>query len=225
MPTTSTNLEARISALSAVLTRNDDKKVVKDELKAVNGDFNAALEKLKHKVSETSLQKVVLAHALAEWSDDNLPLVKALATQPEVSSLRDLALKFNIESLRAVVDPQVVPANIAGATPEEKARNFAVTLRQRLFAIEPTAVLHRMVEDAEVPIADGTLRSGVSSFLTNQPDFNIRTTSVYTALRQPDAIQRHCGCKPGGDRGALENSSASTGDQPRPGSNTRLDEG
>ena len=37
--------------------------------------------------------------------------------------------------------------------------------------------------DAQVPIADGNLRLGVATFLENQSDFNIRTTSILQTWR------------------------------------------
>ena len=106
-----------------------------------------------------------------------------------MTNLRDVALHFNVEKLAALVDPKVVPEAVTGATADEKAKNFAVALQHKLFATEPTAVLQRMVHEAEVPIADATVRSGVTRFLGNLPDFNIRTTSVYTALQHPEAFK------------------------------------
>ncbi len=189
MPTKPINMETRINALNAVLTKKAEQHVVSDALTASNGDWTAAAASLIGKLPDTSLQKVALAHTLALWSDDNVTVVKALAMQPDVTNLRDVALHYNIEKLTALVDPKDVPQNIAGATDDEKKRNFAVTLQHKLFALEPTAVLQRMVQENEVPIADTSLRTNVASFLGNQPDFNIRTTSVYTALRQPDAFK------------------------------------
>jgi hypothetical protein len=123
------------------------------------------------------------------WSDDQVSVVKALANEPAVMNLRDVALRFNVEKLTALVDPHAVPENTPGVTVEEKQKNYALTLHNKLFTAEPTAVLHRMVQDAEVPIADTNVRTGIASFLDNQPDFNIRTTSVYTALKHPDAFK------------------------------------
>ena len=45
-----------------------------------------------------------------------------------------------------------------------------------------------MIQDEEVPIADTNIRLGVVKFLYNQPDFNIRTTSIYTALKNESAF-------------------------------------
>ena len=98
---------------------------------------------------------------MAAWSDDHAPLVKALAGEPDLSSLRDVALRFNVEQLAALVRPDEVPAATPGATADEKKRNFAVALNRKLFAAQPTAVLQRMVRDAEIPIADTSVRAGV----------------------------------------------------------------
>src|SRR5690348_8427367 len=37
--------------------------------------------------------------------------------------------------------------------------------------------------------ADANLRNGVTSFLNNQPNFNIRTTSIYTVLKHPESFK------------------------------------
>jgi hypothetical protein len=183
------NLETRINALNAVLTTKEHQEAVDEALQAVNGDWPTALASLKDKLPAPALQKVALAYSLAVWSDDNIPVVTALAGQPDVTNLRDVALRFNVDKLTALVDPEVVPETTAGDTADEKKRNFAVALQHKLFATEPTAVLQRMVQEAEVPIADTTLRAGVASFLGNQPDFNMRTTSIYTALKHPEAFK------------------------------------
>lgn len=189
MTSQSFNLDTRIDALKAVLTNEEHQQAVDAAIRAANGDVPTALSSLKERLPEDSLKKVALAHSLADLLDDNIPAVKAIAEQPDVTNLRDVALRFNAERLAAIVDTQAVPEAIAGASDDEKKKNFAVTLQHKLFAVEPTAVLQRMVQDAEVPIADTTVRTGVVNFLDNQPDFNIRTTSVLKALQQPEALK------------------------------------
>ena len=189
MPSDTLNIETRINTLHAVLGAEQDRLAVGEALQSANGNWAEALTSLKDKLPEASLKTVTLAHSLAVWSGDNTPIVKTLAGQPDLTNLRDVALRFNVDKLSALVDPNTVPVNTAGATADEKQKNFAIALHNKLFTAEPTAVLHRMVEDAEVPIADTNQRTGVVSFLTNQPEFNIRTTSVYTALKHPDAFK------------------------------------
>ena len=184
------NHETRINTLNTVLTKKDDQEAVRNEFLAADGNWSAALAGLTSRLPEASLKKVALAHSLAVWSDDHVPVVKAvLAAQPDLTNLRNVALRFNVDKLTTLADPQVVPETTPGATADEKQKNFAVALRQKLFVAEPTAVLHRMVADAEIPIADVTLRNGVTRFFSNLPDFNIRTTSVYTALKHPEAFK------------------------------------
>jgi hypothetical protein len=189
MPSQELNLETRMNTLHAVLTTKQDQHAVDHALRAANGDMTAALSSLKDKLSKSSLQKLALAHTLADLSNDNEPFIKAVAGTKGVTSLRDVALTMGVAKLAALVDPAHVPIGTKGKTSAEKARNFAITLQHGLFAAEPTAVLHRMVEEAEIPIADTNIRTGVVSVLTNLPDFNIRTTSVYTAFKRREAFK------------------------------------
>jgi len=131
-------------------------------------------------------------------------------------------LRFNVEKLTALVDPNIVPANTVGATDDEKKKNFAIALHNKLFTAEPTAVLHRMVRDPDVPIADTNVRTGIASFLDNQPDFNIRTTSVYTALKHPDAFKGIADEHRASVGRAIEDAPACAGDQSYSGSRPRL---
>ena len=147
MPLKTLNLETRIKALNTVLTKKKDRQTVTKALRAANGDMAAALSSLKGKLPKAALQKVALAHSLAVLSDDHVSLVKALSGKPGITNLRDVALRFNVEKLTALVDAKAVPENTAGATAHEKKKNFAITLQNKLFAAEPTAVLQRMVQD------------------------------------------------------------------------------
>lgn len=184
MPTGTLNIETRINTINSVLGA-EHSQIVGEALKSAHGNWPDAL---KDKLPEAELQRVTLVHTLADWSGDNVPVVTALANQPDLTNLRDVALNFNVDKLAALVDPNTIPASIAGTTPEEKRKNYAITLHNNLFTAEPSAVLQRMVRDAQVPIMDTSLRTGVASFLNNQPEFNIRTTSVYTAMSQPNAF-------------------------------------
>jgi hypothetical protein len=182
-------MDTRIKTLQAVLADKGHQKAVEKAFKAANGDWTKASASLQKTLPGEAFQKATLAHVLADWSEDNIPLVKALVDRPNVASLRDVALHYNVEGLTKLVNPKGVPESATGTTAEEKARSFAVSLNRKSYVAEPTAVLQRMVQDAEVPIADVFVRAGVTSFLSNQPAFNIRTTSIYTALKSPDAFK------------------------------------
>lgn len=189
MPSATLNIEARLKALHTVLTEKQDRQTMDHALRAANGDMSTALENLQGKMSDAVLEKIALAHVLAAWSDDHVPIVKALSGQQDIGNLRDVALRFNLEKLIALVDPNAIPADAVGAAIDEKKRRFAIELQNRLFSAEPSAVLQRMVQDAEIPIADQPVRTAVAKFFDNQPDFNIRTTTVYHALKQPEAFK------------------------------------
>src|SRR5437588_9068534 len=133
MPSPTFNLENRINALNAVLAKKAEQQVVSDALTASNGDWATALTNLTGKLPDASLQKVAFAHTLAAWSGDNVTVVKALTRQPDLTNLRDVALRYNVEQLTALVDPKDVPASIVGATDDEKKRNLAVSLQRELF--------------------------------------------------------------------------------------------
>jgi len=189
MPSETLSLDIRIKSLNTVLPDKYEQQAVDEALRAAKGDLPAALASLKGKLPAAALQRVSFAHLLADWSDDHASVVKALSGQADITNLRDVALHFNADKLAALVDTHALPAEAVGTTADEKKKNFATTLQNKLFAAEPTAVLQRMVQDAEVPIADANQRKGVVSFLANQPDFNIGTTSIYTALKQPEAFK------------------------------------
>src|ERR1700751_6137679 len=171
MSTQAVDLEARIRTLNSVLTNRAQNQIVDDAFRGSVGNGTAALAALKEKLPATAVQKVTLGQSLAELTGDNVSLVKRLAEQPDVRRLRDVALRLNVDKLAELVKPNDMPASTAGPTPQEKARNFAAVLHNKLFANETSAVLQRMVQDAEIPISDTTVRAGVARFLNNQPEF------------------------------------------------------
>jgi hypothetical protein len=185
------HLETRIKTLNAVLTGKQH-KTVDAAVREAGGDLAAAMASLKEKLPAAALKKLALAHSLADWSGDNASIVKTLAARPDVASLRDVALRFNLEKLTALVhsDSESLSADRAlSGDSDEQRSDLAGTLYNKLFAAEPTAVLQRMVLDAEVPIHDAAVRDGVVTFLDSQPDFNIRSTSVLTAIKHPRAFE------------------------------------
>jgi peptidoglycan hydrolase-like protein with peptidoglycan-binding domain len=184
-----TLLNNRIATLTAVLTDKKHQQAVDAAMRTANGDLSVALDSLKPRLPDASLQKITFAHSLADLASDRVSVVKAIVTEPGITNLRDVALHFNIGKLAGIVDTSNLPADISAEKAIEEKQKIAVAFRQKLFVAEPTAVLQRMVLDAEIPIADATVSQGVAAFLDNQPDFNIRTTSIYTALKHPEAFK------------------------------------
>jgi peptidoglycan hydrolase-like protein with peptidoglycan-binding domain len=184
-----TLLDQRIATLTAVLTDKKHQQAVDVAMRSANGDISLTLDSLKPTIPADSLQKITFAHSLADLVNDHVSVIKAIVEQPGVTNLRDVALHFNVEKLADIVDPNNLPQDITGKTPIEQKQNFAVSLRQKIFVAEPTAVLQRMVMDAEIPITEAPISQGVANFFSNQPEFNIRTTSIYTALQHPEAFK------------------------------------
>jgi Papain-like cysteine protease AvrRpt2 len=161
MPLLSPKLETRINAIKTVLTQEEHQQAVDLALRAANGDMPTAIKNLTEKLPAVSLQKIALAHSLAEWSEDHMPVVKALADQTKLKNLRDVALHFNdVEKLATLIDPKSVPESVVGATDDEKKRNFAVTLRDKLQEREPLATLQRMGQEGKVSIANLAITDG-----------------------------------------------------------------
>ncbi|NYT10462.1 MAG: cellulase family glycosylhydrolase, partial [Methanosarcinales archaeon] len=196
MPKVLVSISTRVKTLKAVVDRQH-KSAVSKALYEAKGDWTKALASLtdmtdRGDLPRETLEKLDLAHSIAAWSSDNVPVVKTLADDPDVTSLRDVALRYNagkLTELASSADLKSLPKGVVGTTDEEKRKNFAVALHHELYRLETTAVLHRMVKDAEVPIADTKVRAGIEIFLDNQPDFNIRTTSVYNAIKKPEAVK------------------------------------
>lgn len=88
------NIDKRIKILNSVLTNKKDQDAVEKAFFEAKGDWTTISESLKDKLPEEKLQKVSFAHSLADWSNDNVELVKTLAEQP-VKSKCDSVLLYN----------------------------------------------------------------------------------------------------------------------------------
>src|SRR6185437_4348501 len=106
-----------------------DRDTVANAMEAAQGNWSAALDGLKGKLPPATLQRVVLAHSLAEWTNDHAPLVKALTAQTNITSLRDVALQYNANKLAALIQPDEIPTTAAGCSLHDKAKNFTLHLQ------------------------------------------------------------------------------------------------
>jgi hypothetical protein len=171
------NHKIRLDTLHAVLATKEEKQAVETEFQAAKGDWTAALANLKDKLPEASSKKVAVAHSLADWSADNVPVVKAvLGAQPDLTSLRDLALRFNVDPRPSRKPPWEQP-------PRRSKRTSPWPCGRSSFWLNPPRCCRGWCRMPKMPIANGDVRSGVTKFLSNQPEFDIRKTSIYTALK------------------------------------------
>jgi hypothetical protein len=190
-PDRDTAASPRISALTAVLEDATQKQAVDSALRDAGGDFGQARAQLEANLPPTAIKKLALANTLAEWSDNNVNLVSTLTADPDVESLRDVAARYNVTDLAKLLAPQVTDTAAApAATAAGTVREQAVQLRRGLYTAEPSAVVQKMLTDNELPLGDGAVGSGMAAFLANQPDFDLRTTSIYGALAHPQAFDR-----------------------------------
>ncbi|MGH3671913.1 MAG: hypothetical protein ACRDSH_14980, partial [Pseudonocardiaceae bacterium] len=139
MPTSTPDPSARTSILANILESTQDQEIVQAALNSVDGDWEHAKASLAGELSRESIDRLTLGNTLADWTNDHLPLVRGVLTNPNVTSLRDVALHFNLDELAQLVDPDQLPDSVARQTAEEKRQTVATELRRRLFDAEPTA--------------------------------------------------------------------------------------
>ena len=109
-------VETRIKTLNAVLHNKKDQEAVRKEFLAVDGDWTKASMRLKKNLKKETFQKTTFAHSLADWSNDSVKIVKALAERPNLTSMRDVALRYNPDKLVEIVDPENVTETTPGTT-------------------------------------------------------------------------------------------------------------
>lgn len=183
-------LNTRLSSLNAVIKSKDVQAQLSDAYTSSKGDWATTLAALqKNKVPADTIAKLDFAHSAAVVTQDNPKLVSAITALPDINSMRDFALAHDATTIAALIPAEAVPATTPGADAATQKTNYAKAVYNQLFAAETSAVLQRMAANAELPIPDASLRTGVVSFLNNQPAFNIRTTSIYTAIQKEDAFK------------------------------------
>ena len=148
-------------------------------------------------------ERVKLANVVADAVHDHVDLAATILDDPGVTSTRNVALRYGVNrvmnraSKAKKSDAKVLAASIQPAPAEdETAKTMALGFRQRLFEIEPTAVLQQMlsIDDGgkdpvdDLPIHASTdVRKEVAKFLDRHPTFDIRNTSILAPLERDQA--------------------------------------
>ena len=70
----------------------------------------------------------------------------------------------------------------------EAVSQSVASFQQKLFHAEPSAVVQRLVQTKAVKLPSPEVQDGVAKFFANNPDFNIRKTSVLQPLSDPKAL-------------------------------------
>ncbi len=77
----------------------------------------------------------------------------------------------------------------APAESEEDKQAYALNLYRKLFQIEPTTMLINMIKDPQVPLLNDAIGGNVAAVLEKQPEFNIKTTSIYDVINNEEAFK------------------------------------
>ncbi len=183
-----------ISGLLSLLKNVVQDETIKTKLETVfsaaKGSLTAVAEALHNEgVHADEINKISFAHSLAEVTGNNEALVKSIIALPHVNNIREFAFAHGKSEIAHLINENDIPKDVSGITLDERKLNYAATIHNKIFATETSAVLHRMATTAELPISDPNLRKGVASFFVNNPGFNIRTTSVLTAIKNPEAFK------------------------------------
>ena len=110
-------------------------------------------------VSATTIKSAVLANAVADISDDNETLIRHILQDPQVSTLRDVAFRYDQAKVASISASSAaggnggvndIESNEHHLDPRLAYASDQATFQSRLFHAEPTAVLHRMVQRNQV---------------------------------------------------------------------------
>lgn len=144
-----------------------------------NGDWSAIKSELLRKegFNPKVINNLEFTHHLADWSKNNAQLVSVFQKDNQINSMRDIALNLNktafVEKIKTA----------APHDSEESEQAFALSLHRELFHLEPSAMLVNMIKDPEVPMLNDAVGANVAAVLVKQPEFNIKTTSVYELFK------------------------------------------
>jgi len=189
MAKSTSTINTRLSFFENALGKNDKLKTTFQKLyKAHEGNWEEIQKSLTPKNGfdeEDVIRNIQFTQELASWSIDNPKVVALFQNDNKVWSMRDIALNYDEKAIGKLLQGEKIDL-----PKEMKADTYAKTLNRELFAIAPSAVLQRMMTiDSESPIVDKVERSSVTTFLNNLPQFNIRSTSIYEAIKLPDAFK------------------------------------
>ncbi|MEB3103555.1 neuraminidase-like domain-containing protein [Ferviditalea candida] len=178
-------MDLKIDLFKSNLKSVKQQKTFENIYKKNNGNWSAIKSELAGEDGFTPaiINNLEFTHRLAKWSNKNNDLISVFKNDDQIHSMRDIAAKFN----KAAFIKKVEGAAPAGSEEDKKA--FALDLYRRLFGMEPTAMLVNMIKDPQVPILNDAIGGNVASVLEKQPDFNIKTASIYTVIKNEEALK------------------------------------
>ncbi|KIA93644.1 hypothetical protein OA93_21830 [Flavobacterium sp. KMS] len=144
-----------------------------------HGNWDEVKSELSKDKSFTPIlvKNLEFTHYLSKWSNDNKAVVELFQKDDKLLSMRDIALNFNKEAFIQKVKSS------SPATSNDDKKAFAIDLHHKLFEFEPTAVVVNMIKDPQVTVLNTAVGTKVATLLEKNPDFNIRTTSIYEVFK------------------------------------------
>ncbi|KAF7513140.1 hypothetical protein GJ744_010536 [Endocarpon pusillum] len=196
--------ESRLEIFKTVLADNDD--LLSHLKQAESADISRVLDT----APDSHKQNLKLANFVAEATDDDVPLAKAVLSDSNATSTRQIALDYGFGRVKTIVrnanptdgiataairSPDTVHAKRTSGSlrspglPPDTLK--ALKFRRRLFEVEPTAVLQQMIASGDedqnpsenlLGHTDDQINQQIVKFLDERPDFNIRTQSVMSVI-------------------------------------------
>ncbi|MDJ0803395.1 MAG: neuraminidase-like domain-containing protein [Desulfobacterales bacterium] len=136
-----------------------------------------------------AVSRLQLSVRLGGLTRQHLPLVKALMRNASISDLRDLA-SYTADDWLQLIDAEQtgVPDLIPGDTPQERQRNYAVSLTRIVEDLYPTPVLAARLQ------ADGRFEDqDLKRFFANNPDFEFADSPVRHYIENKPSAMRDIG--------------------------------
>ncbi|UII33141.1 Tc toxin subunit A [Fulvivirga ulvae] len=185
--TTNQDISSRLNLLHVELGKS---KAIKEKFDTIyterNGNWDAIIEDLESEedFKPEIIAKLKFTYNLAEITHDNEKIIEIFRKDSKTNTLRDIAKNYGKEDLAKKIKAAKIE------TEEQTPEVIAKEIHTRLFHLEPTVTIARMLADPkETPVPNKTLSGNMATFLANQPDdFNIRNTSVYEAFKKENAF-------------------------------------
>jgi hypothetical protein len=165
---------------------NETSESAASVLEAVNAGRNQDAERVK------------LGNQIADLVGDNVDVAFKLLDDPKVTSLRDIAANYGFSHIASIttngsLSPSLAVSRTTSSSSTNNVNNtnkFTLRFRQKLFALEPTAVLQQTISADPDQDHNGSLpihpkpevRKEISNFLQRNPTFDIRSKSVLEAI-------------------------------------------
>jgi hypothetical protein len=201
---------SRIAFLKAVAPIGSQdllEKASSDGIISVSSDDKSPNEKFNH---------LRLADELADASNEHTVLVKGLLSDPEIHSLRDVALKYDNDKLAHLLAPDAGPKPTALASAKRPSTSspsraaIVAKFQDALFNAETSAFIQRMLQNGELTPAKShpintaksrslvsanaaaatneAVRSGMARVLQNKPDFHFRRQGISHLISDPASL-------------------------------------